>query len=256
MATTTNTLEIVEQVDSAKNNAPLIRIKRGQLFTTSLDLAANFGKRHDAVLRAIRNLDCSENFMLRNYVAREYVDERGNAQPMYEISRDGFTFLIMGFRGVNAAYWKEKYIDAFNSMETVLANQANPAWNELRKQGKLSRFEETDTIKLFVAYAERQGSINARKYYCIITKATNTSLFLIPAEKPDCIRSLLDNMQLSYLQTAEFIVINTLKQGMSSNLYYKDIYKLCKARLQAFAENVGPTPVINDSQKMILAANS
>ena len=36
------------------------------------------------------------------------------------MTRDGFSFLVMGFTGAKAAHWKEKYIEAFNAMEAEL----------------------------------------------------------------------------------------------------------------------------------------
>ncbi|OGS90840.1 MAG: hypothetical protein A2Z95_06125 [Gallionellales bacterium GWA2_60_18] len=39
---------------------------------------------------------------------------------MYEITRDGFTLLCMGFTGPEAMVWKERYIEAFNQMEAAL----------------------------------------------------------------------------------------------------------------------------------------
>jgi DNA invertase Pin-like site-specific DNA recombinase len=41
----------------------------------------------------------------------------------YEITRDGFAFLGMGFKGKEAAVFKEAYIKAFNTMETALIKQ-------------------------------------------------------------------------------------------------------------------------------------
>ena len=42
-------------------------------------------------------------------------------QRMFELTRDGFVFLVMGFTGPKAARWKEAYIAAFNAMEAQLA---------------------------------------------------------------------------------------------------------------------------------------
>ena len=45
----------------------------------------------------------------------------GQAQDRYyNITRDGFTFLAMGYTGKKAAEFKEKYIAAFNAMEQQL----------------------------------------------------------------------------------------------------------------------------------------
>lgn len=99
---------------------PHLAVVNGHATTTSNQLAENFGKRHDHVLRAIRNLDCSPEFNARNFGAVEYADEKGEKRPAYTITRDGFVFLAMGFTGKEAAQWKEAYIEAFNAMEAAL----------------------------------------------------------------------------------------------------------------------------------------
>jgi Rha family phage regulatory protein len=58
-----------------------------------------FGKRHDNVLQNVRNLDCSEEFRLLNFQESSYLDEQGKARPMVEMTRDGFTLLVMGYWG-------------------------------------------------------------------------------------------------------------------------------------------------------------
>lgn len=75
--------------------------------TTSLKVAEVFDKEHFHVLTAIRNLDCSPEFKSTNFseLNREY---RGRLFPYYLMTRDGFTFLAMGFTGAKAAEFKEK----------------------------------------------------------------------------------------------------------------------------------------------------
>ena len=97
----------------------------GEARTTSLTIAEKFGKKHCNVLRSILNLDCSPGFSRLNFEARDYVDERGKSQPMFEITRDGFVFLAMAFTGRQAATWKESFINAFNAMERELLKQAH-----------------------------------------------------------------------------------------------------------------------------------
>lgn len=43
--------------------------------------------------------------------------------PAYRLTRDGFSFLAMGFTGKKAAAWKEKFLMAFNAMERRLTAQ-------------------------------------------------------------------------------------------------------------------------------------
>lgn len=99
---------------------PQLAVINGHATTTSNQIAEHFGKRHDTVLRAIQNLDCSPEFTARNFAVSEYTDSTNRTLPAYTITRDGFVFLAMGFTGKEAAQWKEAYIEAFNAMEAAL----------------------------------------------------------------------------------------------------------------------------------------
>lgn len=84
---------------------------------SSLDVAETFGKKHRHIMRDIRNLDCSEEFGKSNFGLTSYTDEQGKIRPMVVMTRDGFVFLVMGYRGEKAARFKETYIKRFNQME-------------------------------------------------------------------------------------------------------------------------------------------
>ncbi len=74
-----------------ENNKPM---------TTSLKVAEVFGKPHYDVLKAIRALDCSASFREGNFSCTEMEVQAGAVKrksPMYLMTRDGFTFLAMGF---------------------------------------------------------------------------------------------------------------------------------------------------------------
>ena len=115
-----NTHSTSVSIDAPTSDSSLVSIVGGQAKTTSLIVAEKFSKRHKSVLRAIDNLDCSEDFRRRSYAPSSYINEQGKPQPMYEMTRDGYAFLVGGFRGKEAAHWKEAYIDAFNCMEAEL----------------------------------------------------------------------------------------------------------------------------------------
>ena len=86
----------------------------------SLFVAQAFEKRHDNVLKDIRELDCSDTFRLLNFEESSYRNEQGKKQPAYCMTRDGFVFLAMGYRGKKAAEFKELYIRRFNEMESFI----------------------------------------------------------------------------------------------------------------------------------------
>lgn len=92
-----------------------------------------------------------------------YEDAYGRSQPEYLCTRDGFSLLVMGFTEEEVLKWKLKYIDAFNQMEAFIQERRSSEWLVTRKQGKLIRRMETDTLANLVEYAEAQGSRNMRK---------------------------------------------------------------------------------------------
>lgn len=60
-------------ITACEDIVPVVRVTQGRPTTTSLILAEKFGKRHDTVLRAIRNLEIPGDFNARNFVAVEVV---------------------------------------------------------------------------------------------------------------------------------------------------------------------------------------
>ena len=97
---------------------PSLAVINGTIKTTSLKVAEHFCKRHDNVIRAIKRLECSNDFTALNFEECYRINELANGKPelYYEMTKDGFTFLAMGFTGKEAAKWKEAYINAFNRM--------------------------------------------------------------------------------------------------------------------------------------------
>lgn len=101
----------------------------GEVFANSRDVAASFGKQHRNVLQAIDNLlRQHDNLRLRNFQQSQITvaTPTGGAREhrTFDMNRDGFTLLVMGFTGKRALDWKLRYIDAFNAMEAELRNRA------------------------------------------------------------------------------------------------------------------------------------
>ncbi|EPD9804429.1 Rha family transcriptional regulator, partial [Campylobacter coli] len=111
--------------------------KGNQIFCTSLDVAKVFGKRHDNVLRDIENilndlreigdLQCKLNFEEVVRISKTTNPKNGKLvnrkMPMYNLTRDGFSLLAMGFTGKKALQFKIAFINAFNEMEKLLQKE-------------------------------------------------------------------------------------------------------------------------------------
>ena len=105
---------------------PIVFARDGEVFCNSRDLADAFEKRHDNVIRDIDNLISQDgSSILRNlFVEQSSYHEAARKQVRsYDMNRDGFTLLAMGFTGAKALKWKLRYIDAFNTMEKELRSR-------------------------------------------------------------------------------------------------------------------------------------
>lgn len=105
---------------SANALTPVIKIVNSQAITTSIAVATFFSKEHHDVLEGVRNIEIPEEFRRRNFRESNYLNKQNKQQPMYEMTRDGFTILAMGFTGRAAMKFKLAYIEAFNRMEERL----------------------------------------------------------------------------------------------------------------------------------------
>lgn len=99
---------------------PQVTVENGRAVTTSVAVAEYFGKRHDNVIQKIKLLDCSSEFNALNFKDVTYTDAKGEKRPAYQITKNGFVFLVMGFTGKRAAAFKEAYIAEFDRMENEL----------------------------------------------------------------------------------------------------------------------------------------
>ena len=123
----------------------LVPIERrdGIATVSSLEVAKDFNKQHQHVIRSIESIiagmngpqnqsvqkwtdsqsaDCKDYF-----IPGVYRDRKNRQQPMYYLTRDGFQLLAMGFTGEYALQWKLRYIEAFDQMETTIRKAMQPA---------------------------------------------------------------------------------------------------------------------------------
>lgn len=119
-----------------------------RIITTSLKVGEAFEKEHKNVLQSIEKL-VAENSVAKFFRLTTYKN-RGKEYPMYEMDRDGFSLLVMGFTGEKALKWKIDYINAFNAMEDELRRiyTERQQWQIERDKGVVIRHILTDTIKM------------------------------------------------------------------------------------------------------------
>ncbi|WP_439259482.1 Rha family transcriptional regulator [Lonepinella sp. BR2930] len=113
------------QLANPENFKQFVQIKDNHIFTSSEIVAKVFGKQHKNVLRDIRELlnDCDDDFAKLNFELCFKINELqgGKPQPYYELTKNGFMLLVMGYKSKKAIKMKIAYIQAFDYMADELA---------------------------------------------------------------------------------------------------------------------------------------
>ena len=139
---------------------------RSKIFTTSLQIAEVFEKRHADILRIIDGMPF-DDFTGRNFALSEYVDSTGRKLPMYKITKDGFALLVMGFTGERAYKWKIEYIKAFNLMQEELLKRSRRKSESgqrakiAAKNRKIALLKRQMAGKSYVSEPQKEKIINA-----------------------------------------------------------------------------------------------
>lgn len=89
-----------------------------------------------------------------------YKASNGKMNPMYLMTRDGFTLLVMGYTGEKAMQFKIAYIKQFNAMEKAL-------------QGKLIEREKGIAVRQSLTKALQQSTENERMHGYAYSTYTN-----------------------------------------------------------------------------------
>jgi len=109
-----------------------------------------FDKVHRNVMRDVENLHCSDEFRKANFEQSSYISKQNKTLKSYDVTRDGFAFLCMGFTGPEAAEWKERYINAYNEMELAIAKRVSGAPKSMEELNRVSKqIEELKEVGSF-----------------------------------------------------------------------------------------------------------
>jgi len=151
----------MHKVITINKQAVNFSLKDDEIFCTSLDVAKVFGKRHDDVLKAIRNIlndlrEIGTSQDLRNFAEsfqyRKIEGFRGRERkyPYYNLTRDGFSLLAMSFTGKKALEFKLAFLRAFNELEKIAKNiEATLSSEQINHLGLTDSCKAKDIILKF-----------------------------------------------------------------------------------------------------------
>lgn len=108
-----------------------------------------------------------------------------------------------------------------------IATEKDEKWLGIRQETKKVRNEETDMIKKFISYAEKQGSSHASNYYTLLTNVANNRCGIKSGE-----RDKADQKTLLRLKSLETLIEMRLETLMNKNLPYKEVFRGVKELIE------------------------
>jgi len=231
--TTVTVSKALEVIDNSKLNNLIITGRK--ITVDSRTLATIFEREHKSVLQTIDSLIKDETISRHEFVPREY-QNRGRKYRCYELNEAGFLKAVPFIGGKKSREGHKLLVDEFLKIKQRLAQvskeRETEAYHLSRTSGKDSRKLLADEIDKFIQYALDQGSENAKRYFCVITKAVYQAILVIDP-KASKIREQLTTIQLSILSTTELMTAQVLKDSMEQGLPYKEIFKRVKESLNS-----------------------
>lgn len=163
------------------NVQDFVQIKNSQTVTTSEFIAQAFKKRHDHVLRDIDNLlaNIDPAFAAQNFRETEISTQNNLGFTVknraYELTKDGFMLLVMGFTGKAALAIKIAYIQAFNKMAEMLSG--------FHLQAQTTPDERKPLRDAVFAFAAQYGLAYSTAYKMVHQRFNVESIDMLPAEQ-------------------------------------------------------------------------
>lgn len=190
---------------------PKVFHKETVSMTNTLKVAEYFGKQHKNLLRIIKELNCSDEFRRLNFKPSYYLNEQNKKQPMYLMTQDGFTLLVMGFTGKKAMQFKEAYIKQFNEMNK---------WIEAKRKVSHDQHRMNEAIKLHLeSTGKKDEHIYSREnnlVYIVVLGSSRKKWLVDNGYSPDDeIRQHLTETQLTLLDDLLSENAVMIKLGMS-----------------------------------------
>ena len=217
----------------------------GEPFTTSRQIAKEYGVRHNDLVTQIEELKhFDELFNLRKIRRLKYT-YRGREFDYFELDEEVFLLVVGRIRTKKAEAATMKFINAFRTLlmenvamkATIAANLSNETHRLAREKGKIARVILTDAVEAFCAYAvemrkspylKKNGKPRACPYF---KHFTNLSYKVLGLKVPPCNidrRTSFNIADIERLETLEQDIADIIMEALDTGDDYHDLYKQVK----------------------------
>jgi len=234
----------------------LVKMNNEHPVISTFDLFEKMGYKEHRMLKKVIS-DNQEGFdelgKMQLQLQKSNSNKAGRPVEGFMLNEDHFILLVLLAKNTpESIKLKIRVSKEFKRLKGVVAalvaQRKDPSWQNVRIDGKQVYSQKTDVIQNFVDYATAQGSKSAGRYYVNLAKMENNALFFFE-QKYSNLREVMTIKQLMQVSTADDVIEKALKEGMELGLFYKEIFKLAKERIIAFADIIGVSPILQLTQQ-------
>lgn len=151
----------------------LVHFHMGKPVTDSLAIAQEFASRHDNVLQKLDGLIADSTINRLDFKAAEYLDAKGEARRMIELSERGALIAMPFIGGRNSRAGQVRLVDAFMALRGKVSEQVGD-WSASRKKVSTGYLMMCDTVQEVRA---DDGKATNAHHYANEAKLVNWVLF-------------------------------------------------------------------------------
>lgn len=225
---TMTSLELLKEINEFRRFEYEYKLENG-LKLSAVELRNGRPKEllHYNLLATIRD-EFEEEINALKIKSVDYIDDKGEKRPMFILNFNQCR-QIMARESKFVRKGLFEYITKLEKqneeLRIALINKSNSEWLETRKNGKLTRRDETDVIARLILMAKEQGSNNYQKLYQVYSTLVN-NLVGIKSKQ----RDKVDVRTLEQIRLLEDLISKIIDNGIKNETYYKTIYKRAKEK--------------------------
>ncbi len=232
----------------SKQDGFIFNVVNGEVYANSNEIAKQFGKRHDDVIKKIDNeIERFHSAKLRNAIddffrVSDYINSNNRSFRRYDLTFKGFQQIVLSYTGDKAFENRVNFINAFETLlKTVHDNQLqaqlnlkSDVWLDIRTEAKLERTKFTDALsEVFMPQRVKEGKETDQFLSRYIKNFTDNIIY----KKLGIKTTIGVKVNRDIFTATQIVKVGIIEEQISELIYkyqdeyYKDIYKIIKAEL-------------------------
>lgn len=210
-----------------ETNKSIVSLKGDDIFTDSKIIADGTENQHHTITKLIRTY--KKQILTLGKVGFEiHALGSGQKTKIYQLNEQQAAFIMALMKNSDIVVeFKLRLVKEFYRMRMALMQRQSAGWLETRQNGKMIRRAVTDAIAELIEYAIASGSTHSHVFYTNYTKIVNTAAGIKGDE-----RDKASIQTLTQLAFYEDVIMNTIREEISKGTPYKDVYYICKAKIE------------------------